>query len=270
MRGNASDGTSTASTALRMQLVGANAKPRISGADALPGKVNYLRGNDPKQWRTNIPTYAKVKYENVYPGIDVVYYGNQRQLEHDFVVAPGADPKTIRLAFVGAENLAVDSQGDLVLISGGGELRLHKPLVYQEIAGKRRKVDGGYLLHTPKEKAQAKVGFQLAAYDTNQPLVIDPVLAYSTFLGGSKYDVATSIAVDSAKNVYVTGHTRSSDFPVLTGGYDTSFNNTAANPPPDVFVTKLNASGSARVYSTYVGGSDEDVGHDIAVDTTPT
>ncbi len=132
---------------LRMQLVGADPKPRISGVDALPGKVNYFHGKDSKQWRTNIPTYAKVKYENVYPGIDLVYYGNQRQLEHDFVVAPGADPKTIRLAFKGVEKLDIDPQGDLVLKAEGDDVRLEKPVVYQEIKGQRWEIDGRYMLH---------------------------------------------------------------------------------------------------------------------------
>jgi len=132
---------------LRMQLVGADPKPRISGVAALPGKVNYFHGKDSKQWRTNIPTYAKVKYENVYPGIDLVYYGNQRQLEHDFVVAPGADPKTIRLAFKGVEKLDIDPQGDLVLKAEGDDVRLEKPVVYQEIKGQRWEIDGRYMLH---------------------------------------------------------------------------------------------------------------------------
>src|SRR5205823_4939412 len=125
-----------------MQLVGANPKPRVSGVNVLPGKVNYFHGNDPKQWRTNIPTYTKVKYERVYPGIDLVYYGNQRQLEHDFVVAPGADPKAIRLTFIGEEALTIGVQGDLVLKIAGGDVRLRKPRAYQNINGQQREIDG--------------------------------------------------------------------------------------------------------------------------------
>ncbi|MGH8584146.1 MAG: SBBP repeat-containing protein [Gammaproteobacteria bacterium] len=241
---------------LRMQLIGANPKPRISGADALPGKVNYLRGNDPKQWRTNVPTYAQVRYEHVYPGIDLVYYGNQRQLEHDFVVAPGADPKTIRLVFQGAEKLDLDAHGDLVLhLTHGtdGEVRLHKPSVYQEVNGARRAIEGRYVLHPGQRNDRPQLGFQVAAYDKTQPLVIDPVLVYSTYLGGSGGDAGSGIAVDSAGNAYVTGYTNPSNFGVLVGGFD-------------AFVTKLNAGGSALVYSTYLGGGKSDGGFGIAID----
>jgi hypothetical protein len=122
-------------TLLRMKLVGANPQPPVSGQDALPGKVNYFIGDDPKKWRTNVPTYAKVKYESVYPGVDLVYYGDGRQLEYDFVVAPGSDPKAIALAFEGVDKLEVDAQGDLVLAVNGGEPRLRRPLVYQEVDG---------------------------------------------------------------------------------------------------------------------------------------
>ncbi|HLE82116.1 MAG TPA: hypothetical protein VJA25_12590, partial [Dehalococcoidia bacterium] len=156
-------------TVLRMQLVGANPQPPAVGLDELPGKVNYFLGNDPQKWRTNIPTYAKVKYEDVYPGIDLVYYGNQRQLEYDLVLAPGAD------------HLAVDAQGDLVLQTAGGQIRLQKPRVYQEVEGARQAIPGGYvLLPVPEGAGQGdglrQVGFQVGAYDAARPLVIDPVL----------------------------------------------------------------------------------------------
>lgn len=196
-----------------MQLVGANPKPRISGIDALPGKVNYFRGKNPKEWRTNIPTYAKVKYENVYPGIDLVDYGNQGQLEHDFVVAPRADPGTIRIAFAGAETLAIDGQGDLVLTTAGGDVRLRKPQIYQNVNGQRREIEGRYALRPAKNHGKALVGFQVAAYDKGRPLIIDPVLVYSTYLGGNDADDGIDIAADSAGNVYLTGFPRSTDFP---------------------------------------------------------
>jgi uncharacterized repeat protein (TIGR01451 family) len=252
-------------TTLHMQLLGANPDPKTGGLDELPGKVNYFRGKDPKQWHTHIPTYAKVKYEKVYPGIDLIYYGNQRQLEYDFIVAPGADPKAVRLAFEGADKLNIDAQGDLLLHMAGGDMRLHKPLVYQEIDGKRREIDGRYLLHRGKDKAKVQVGFRVAAYDKDQPLIIDPVLTYSTFLGGSDYETATSIAVDSAGNAYVTGITLSTDFPTTLGALDTSHNGSPGFPR-DVFVTKLNAAGSGLVFSTYLGGDGNDVGNSVAVD----
>lgn len=162
-----------------MQLLGANPKPQVMGLGELPGKSNYFPSSDPAQWRTNIPTYAKVKYRGVYPGVDLVYYGNQRQLEYDFVVAPGADPKAITLAFAGADTLEIDAQGDLVLHTAGEHLRMHRPVIHQEVDGIRREISGGYVLHkTLDSEAQTqRVGFQIASYDATKPLIIDPVLA---------------------------------------------------------------------------------------------
>src|SRR5258706_13170532 len=167
------------SVALRMSLVGAARKPAVSGTDELPGKANYLIGKDRSKWRTNVPTYAKVQYQSVYPGIDLVYYGNQRQLEYDFVVAPGADPKKIVLSFNGADNLEINAEGELVLHAEGGDIRQHKPVIYQEIDVVRREIDGDYV-----RKGANRVGFQVAEYDSSRPLVIDPILSYSTYLGG--------------------------------------------------------------------------------------
>ena len=144
---------------LSMKLVGSNQNPKMKGLDELPGKVNYFRGKDPKHWQTNVPTYAKAKYEKVYPGIDLIYYGNQRQLEYDFIVAPGADPKNVRLSFKGADKVAVDAQGDLVLQTAGGDVYLHKPLIYQEIDGKRRDIEGRYRLHPAKGKSPQQLSF---------------------------------------------------------------------------------------------------------------
>jgi len=254
-------------TTLHMQLVGANPNSKVGGLDELPGKVNYFRGHDPKQWRTNIPTYAKVKYEKVYPGIDLIYYGNQRQLEYDFIVAPGADPKAVRLVFEGADKLTIDKQGDLVLKSGGGDVRLHKPRVYQDINGQQREIEGRYVLHPAKNHSKDKVGFQVAAYDKSKPLVIDPVLEYSTYLGGSgNLDRGNSIAADSNGNVYVTGHTSYSyidDFPTQNPVQGAC----ACTGGGDVFITKFDPSGTALVYSTYLGGSGTDEGRGIAVDS---
>ena len=163
-----------------MTLVNANRGSEAAGRDELPGKSHYLIGSDPAKWRTNVPTYAKVGYEDVYPGVDLVYYGNQGQLEYDFVVAPGADPRVITLAFDGAREVHIDARGELVLGVEGGEIRQHKPVVYQEVAGVRQEVAGRYVM-----KGKRQVGFRLAEYDRNLPLIIDPVLVYSTYLGGS-------------------------------------------------------------------------------------
>jgi hypothetical protein len=234
------------STVLRMSFVGANPKTRVEGQEGLPGKANYFTGNDPTKWRTHVPTYAKAHYQDLYPGIDLIYYGNQRQLEHDFVVRPGADPSRIALSFQGADKVEVDAQGDLVLHTAAGAIRQRKPVIYQEVAGLRRDIAGGYLL-----KGKHTVGFNVDKYDPNRPLIIDPVLVYSTYLGGSTFDQGTGIAVDAAGNAYVTGGTNSSNFPTTAGAFQTTF----AGGFVDAFVMKLNPTGTALVYSTYLGGS---------------
>ncbi len=263
----------------RMKPVGAQAAREVSGIEELPGKSNYFLGNDPSKWRRNIPTYAKVGYREIYPGIDLIYHGHQGQLEYDFVVAPGGDPKTIRLAFPGAERLKVDSQGDLVVEAQGAKVRFCKPVVYQPGEGsgllrnpRAQFVEGHYVLHPSKQESrdsrvkvsvsQIEAGFEIAHYDASQPLVIDPVLVYSTYLGGSGADWGAGIAVDSAGNMYVTGRTQSTNFPTanpLQGAHGGSFE--------DAFVAKLDSSGSTLLYSTYLGGSQDDVGSAIAVDS---
>src|SRR2546428_1829274 len=233
-----------AGTVLRMKLLGANPAPAVAGVGELPGKSNYFVGNDPKKWRANVPTYAKVEYRDVYPGVNLVYYGNQRQLEHDFVVSPGADPKVITLAFEGMDGVAIDALGDLVLRADGGEVRLRKPVVYQDQNGQRAVIPTRYVI-----TAERQVAFEVAAYDATKPLIIDPVLAYSTYLGGSATDIGHGIAVDAAGNAYVTGDANSSDFPTTPG----AFQPTGGGP---AFVTKLNATGSALAYSTYLGNGN--------------
>ena len=247
----------TKRVALRMSLVGAARKPAVSGLDEQPGKANYFIGKDPAKWRTNVPTYTKVHYQNVYPSIDLVYYGNQRQLEYDFVVAPGADPRKIVLAFRGTDKIEIDAQGELVLHAAGGDIRQRKPVIYQNIDGVRREIAGGYI-----RKGADRVGFQLATYDTNRPLIIDPVvLSYSSYLGGTNSDSSTGIAVDTNGNAYVTGGTASTDFPTTAGAFQS-----AVRGASDAFVTKLNPSGTGLVYSTYLGGSDSEGASSIAVD----
>jgi hypothetical protein len=234
----------------------ASATLQITGVDQLPGKSNYFIGNDPGKWHRDITTYAKVRYQDVYPGIDLIYHGSWGQVEYDFVVAPGADPKSIRVAFPRVAGVRIDSQGKLVLNAGGGELRFHKPVVYQDGLGGRQFVEGAYLLDASKQ-----VRFQIGHYDARKPLVIDPVLSYSTYLGGSGDDFGYGIAVDSAGNAYITGQTVSTNFPT-------------ANPVQpanaggiDAFVAALDPTGSTLLYSTYLGGSGEDVGYGIGVDS---
>ena len=157
----------SSAVSLRVRLVGANPQPHAAGLEKLPGRVNYFRGKDPARWRTNIPAYAQVRYREIYSGIDLVYYGTQRQLEYDFVVRPGADPKSIILAFEGAEKIEVNPEGDLLLHTAGGAIRHRKPVIYQEVDGARREIAGGYVL-----KGAREVGFKLASYDSSRPLVI--------------------------------------------------------------------------------------------------
>src|SRR5215510_3646990 len=243
---------------LRMKLKGANHAARGTGLEEAPGKSNYIINRDPRRWRTGVRQFRKVRYEGVYPGVDLIYYGAQRQLEYDFVVAPHYDPRAIKLVFEGAEQLRVDADGDLVLSLGGGELRQRKPVIYQEVNGARRQVAGGYVQTGARE-----VGLAVAAYDFDRPLVIDPVILYSTFLGGDSYDSGQSIALDAAGAIYVMGQTDSKNFPVTAE----ALKKISAAQQRDIFITKLNPAGTALVYSTYLGGdSGLDEGYGLAVD----
>jgi hypothetical protein len=319
---------------LSIRFVGGNPQAAMTGLDPSSGKINYILGNDPAGWRTEIPAFDRVCVAELYPGVDLVYYGNERKLEYDLTVAPGADPDAISLRVSGADRIELDAQGDLVLSVGGAQLRQHKPILHQVIGGARKEVTGGYRLKDPQT-----VAFEVGRYDPQWPLVIDPVLSYAsyfggsgnttawdvaldgmgnvyvagetlsaglattnafqpnyagdftgyggdafvakfdntcsnliymTYLGGSGYDAATAIAVDTNGCAYVTGVTDSPDFPVtnairsvLTGIPSPTF----GLLPFDAFVSKLNANGSALVYSTYVGGDGDDEGIAIAVDT---
>jgi hypothetical protein len=240
----------TTGSVLRMKLRNANPAAKVTGLDELAGTSNYFIGNDPAKWHGGVPTYAKVKYEGIYSGIDLVYYGNQRQLEYDFIVAPGADPRRIVFDVRGAKQIRRDEHGDLVLKMemGEGEIRWHKPVVYQEKNGTRQEIAARYAITDAN-----RVGFEVAEYDADRPLYIDPLI-YSTYLGGSNRDEGYGIAVDRTGNAYVTGLTTSFDFPIKNplqptyGGH------------ADVFVSKIDPTGSALVYSTYLGGSGVDLG----------
>jgi uncharacterized repeat protein (TIGR01451 family) len=324
-KGGESDGAGARDAAgqtstLRIGLDGANRSPKIVGADELPGRSNYLMGADARRWRTGVSAFAKVRYESVYKGVDVVYYGREGRLEYDFVVAPGSDPSRIRLRFEGARSESVDEGGDLILATEAGDLRQRKPVAYQEVGGERREVQARYV-----KGSRGAVGIELGDYDHKLPLVVDPVLIYSsyiadasqeppavavgpdgsayivgttasdtfpgpspiqvgkggltdayvlklspdgksivyaTYLGGDGSDTATRIALDAAGNAYVTGWTTSSNFPTTAGAAQTA---RADNYTTDAFVAKLNPTGSALVYSTYLGGDHSDKAAGIAV-----
>lgn len=232
---------------VRVRLSGADPKARITGLDPLPGRSNYFVGNDPTKWRTDVPHYAKVKLESAYPGIDLVFYGNGRQIEYDFVVAPGADPRQIRLAIDGVEKPALKPSGDLGLPLPHGELIFHAPHVYQMVDGIQHGVPARFVV-----AANGQVGFEVGNYDIARALVIDPVLSYSTYLGGSapyfdNGDWGNAIAIDAAGNAYVAGYAASTGFPTTAGAFDRSGGYAG-------FVAKFGPTG-ALIYSTYLGGS---------------
>lgn len=275
---------------VRLKFAGSNPATRLEGLERLPGKSHYFLGNDPTHWRTNVPHFARIKYDQLYPGIDLVFYGNQQRFEYDFIVAPGIDPSVIAFSLEGASgtrkrlNARVDASGEVVIPAGAGELRLRKPLVFQRepnaghaltsIAAEttnarlspialRREIDGRYVA-----RGGGRFGFELGAYDPSLPLIIDPVLEYSSYSGGSDTDNAAGIAVDSAGNAYVTGHTFSTNFPTLNPLQPSK------GGGADVFITKFNSTGSDLEFSTYFGGSTStvdgspgnDFGSAIAVD----
>ncbi|MGI9100919.1 MAG: SBBP repeat-containing protein [Terriglobales bacterium] len=252
---------------LRMRLLGANKKAEFSGEDLQTGKSNYFIGNDPKQWRTDIPNYGRVRYHGIYKGIDLVYYGNHRRLEHDFEVAPGADPRRIRLAFEGASALELEKSGDVVLRMSGGDVHLRKPVIYQQDNGARREIAGGYVLRGKQ------VGIEVGEYDRNQTLVIDPILAYSTYIGGTGEDFGSSVAVDGNGNIYLAGYSASnSGFP--PAGVPAGVSTTCGGVPngcstavgaDDAFIIKLNSSFVPQ-YGTFIGGNNDDEAYSIAVD----
>ena len=206
-----------------------------------------MTGNEPSAWRTNIPTYAKVRYEQVYPGIDLVYYGNQGELEYDFVVAPGADPTVIALSFEGVDAVQVNEAGDLTLLTAAGVVRQHKPYLYQEVDGERQTVDGRYVVDG------AHVRVEVGTYDTSRTLVIDPVLVFSGGVGGAS---ATGVAVDAAGNAYVAGFTH---LPSAGG-------ESGPHGARDAFVRKINAAGTAVLWTAFIGGSSDDWAYAIAID----
>jgi hypothetical protein len=238
---------------VRMKLLGANTAPQIEGVEQLATTSNYFTGSDPTAWRTNVPSYARVRYAEVYPGVDLIYYGDQRRLEYDFVVAPGSNTDAIRVAFKGIESFEITRMGDLLLHTAGGDVRQNRPFAYQEENGVRQAVSIDYV-----PLGLNSVGFQLGDYDRSRPLIIDPVLVFSTYLGGSGFDQGYAIAVDSLGNSYVTGQTAAIDFPVTAGSFQTTYGG------GDAFVAKLNPSGSALVYATYLNSAS---GNGIAVDS---
>jgi hypothetical protein len=230
-------------TALEMTVVGGNPRSAITGVDRLSGTSSYFIAKDPASWHVDVPSYGTVRYAEIYPGVDLLFHGsNQRQLEYDFVIGASVDPRIVRLRFRGAQHLTIDETGALVIHTASGDVIERAPVAYQDIKGARRRVDVRYEM-----RGKHEVGFRVAPYDRRRPLTIDPVLVYSTFLGGAGFDQANAVALDTAGNVYVAVESSSPDFPK-------TFGTPAAR---GTFVTKFSPSGNALIYSAYIGGADE-------------
>jgi Beta-propeller repeat len=241
--------SSAEQAAISMRFLGSDSAAEVKGEQELPCRVNYFKGNDPAKWRTDVPTYSRVKYKGVYPGVDLIYYGSQQQLEYDFVVSAGADPGQIRFAFEGADRPEINAGGELVLNTPLGEVQQKKPLLYQEEGGVRREVEGRYVVG-----GAGDVSFEVGEYDRGKELVIDPVLLYSTYLGGDSFEIGDGIAVDKSGRAYVTGETLSTDFPTVNALQPTfgSFH--------DVFVSELSiwSINSDDHHDNRENNSDED------------
>jgi hypothetical protein len=250
---------------VHLKWEGANSHAVIAPEQPLPEKANYLIGNDPSQWHTNLSAYGRVHYQNLYPGIDLVFYGNQTQLEYDFVVAPHADPKTINISIQGADQIAIEADGSLAFSVQGRVTRFNSPAVYQIANGARRDIAAGYKLRGNS------VSFMVGAYDEQLPLVIDPVLSYSTFLGGLGIGTPMGVAVDSAGSAYVCGYTTSTLTNLVTPGAFQTTNRGGDVVFPsagsDCFVAKIGSAGTNLLYYTFLGSSEEDVAYGITVDS---
>lgn len=255
LRANRPEANKFSESVVRMRFVGADPHAQLEGQDVLPGVVSYFLGNEPRNWRVAIPSFSKVKYRNIYPGIDLQFYGNQQELEYDFLVSPYADPDAICIEFEGADKLELGEDGGLIVHVQDRQIHWRKPVAYQPGTNGIRQVVCEHAL-----VGNTKVGFVLGGYDRNLPLVIDPVLVYATYFGGSGDDYGAGVAVDSAGNIYITGSTSSTDLPVTNAYRGTP------RGGDDVFVAKLNSTGTALLYSTYLGGSTNDVPTGIAVD----
>lgn len=243
---------------IEIELEGSNEKAQLVSENQLPGVVNYFLGNQPQHWFRDIPTFSRVRLRNAYPGIDVIYYGRGAQLEHDFVISPGADPSRIRYRLKGVDSHALSADGELVLRAGQQEVRWKKPALYQLSGNKRQHVEGRFRMH-----ADGSVGFEIGRYDPVRQLVIDPVVLYATYLGKSRSELGSRVGVDRSGNIYLVGISIDPDFPTSSGVFKTP---AGATDRPNVTISKLRPDGGAMIYSTYIGGQDSDIPGGIALD----
>lgn len=245
-----------ATAAIHMKLVGANPQAQITADNELPGHSNYFIGNDPSKWQSGVRQYGRVSYREVYPGVNLAFHGQQRQLEFDFIVAPGAKAESIRFDVSGAKHISTDRVGNLVLSSPAGDVVLHKPVTYQTNNNARELIDSRFVV------AKNTISFEVGNYDGSRELVIDPSVSYATYLGGTAEDDSYAIAINASGNAYITGQTKSTNFPTSNALHGTNAGGF------DVFVTELSADGSSLIYSTYIGGTSDDSGNAIAVDAS--
>ena len=248
------------SSLLRMRFVGSPGIRRVAGLDQLNANSNYFIGNNRTKWRSDVPTFSRVKCQNIYPGIDLLFYGNRGELEYDLIVAPGADPEVIKISFDGAQHVRLDNSGDLLIETPAGEIRQRKPVIYQERNGYKALISGRYV-----RRGDYEIAFELGAFDRSLPIVIDPTLVYSASIGGSSNESANAVAADAAGNTYITGVTTSVNFPVANAFQPNLKKGIEIGVPTEAFITKLDPSG-AVVYSTYLGGELSDTAYGIAVD----
>jgi hypothetical protein len=265
------------SSIIKLLPLNANKELRIIAEDRVEGKVNYLIGNDPKKWKTDIPKYKTVVYKEVYKDVDIKFYGNNQQMEYDIIIKPGGDPSRVKFAYRGIKGLNITDEGNLETYLKDGLILQKRPYIYQEILGERVEIKGEFVIHDHKLQS-VKVpenmdadhghrfiyGFRIGSYDKEYPLIIDPILVYSTYLGGNGSEWGRGIVVDTLGNAYITGETWSNNFPTISALYK---NKTGDARSPDIFITKINASGTI-IYSTYLGGSNDDISNGIAVDSS--
>lgn len=228
---------------LEIHFPGANRQPKIEGEVPLAGAGNYFIGNDPAGWITDLPTYGRLRYRQIYPGVDLVFYGRGRHLEYDFVIAPGADPAKVRMEFAGADRMWRDDSGNLILVIEDRELAIRAPAIYQETERGRQAIPGHYVINEDRQ-----VSLELADFDAARPLIVDPIIDFSTYLGGVGLDTGYAVTVDPAGNIYVVGQTASLNFPTRNPLFN------ALNGANDAFIVKVNPQGSTVLFSTYLGG----------------
>lgn len=257
-RGRSGPGRVTQVRSLRYKFLGADTRATVSGAGGQPGRANYLLGNDPARWRTGQPVFSHVRVSHVYPGVDLVYYGNQQRIEYDFVVAPQADPSVIAVRITGADKMRVDEQGDLVLSLGRDEIRQPKPFLYQTVNGTRKEITGSYRLAD-----RGTFTFDVGEYDRDLPLVIDPVLSYATFFGGAGVDIAWDLALGPDGSIYVAGETMSAGLG-SPGAFQSTYR--GGDVGGDAFIAKFDSTGRTNIYFTYLGGKGDDAALALALD----